>query len=40
MRILLVDDDEIFSSLLKSSLTEQRYTVDAATDGQEGGDFA
>ncbi len=39
MRILLVDDDEIFSSLLKSSLTEQRYTVDAATDGQEGWDF-
>ncbi len=39
MRILLVDDDEIFSNLLSCNLTEQRYTVDAATDGQEGWDF-
>ena len=39
MRILLVDDDEIFSSLLQANLTEQRYTVDTATDGQEGWDF-
>jgi diguanylate cyclase (GGDEF)-like protein len=36
MRILLVDDDELFANLLKTNLTEQRYTVDTATNGQEG----
>lgn len=39
MRILLVDDDEVFSDLLKSSLSEQYYTVDTAKDGQEGWEF-
>ncbi len=39
MRILLVDDDEVFSQQLKTSLTEQRYTVDTATNGQEGWNF-
>ncbi len=39
MRILLVDDDEVFSQQLKSSLTEQRYTVDTASNGIEGWNF-
>ncbi|MBW4672162.1 MAG: response regulator [Cyanomargarita calcarea GSE-NOS-MK-12-04C] len=39
MKILLVDDDELFSNLLKASLTEQRYTVDTAVNGQDGWDF-
>jgi|GEM_PF-2253 len=39
MRILLVDDDEVFSQQLKNSLTEQRYTVDTASNGQEGWNF-
>jgi diguanylate cyclase (GGDEF)-like protein len=39
MKILLVDDDELFSNRLKASLTEQRYTVDTALNGQDGWDF-
>lgn len=39
MRILLIDDDELFTSLLKANITEQRYTVDTAANGQEGWDF-
>jgi DNA-binding response OmpR family regulator len=39
MRILLIDDDEIFSNLLKTHLVKQRYTIDVAKDGQEGWDF-
>ncbi len=39
MRILLVDDDEVFSQQLKISLIEQRYTVDTATNGQEGWNY-
>lgn len=39
MRILLIDDDEIFCNLLKAKLTEQRYIVDIAADGQEGWDY-
>ncbi len=39
MRILFVDDDEIFSGLLKSSLSDRHYIVDSATDGQEGWEF-
>ncbi|WP_017651486.1 response regulator [Fortiea contorta] len=39
MRILLIDDDELFSHLLKANLTEQRYTVDVAKDGEEGWSF-
>lgn len=36
MRILVVDDDESIAGLLKTALTEQRYTVDIAVDGQAG----
>ena len=39
MRILLVEDDQIFSNLLKANLTKQRYTVDVAADGIEGWDL-
>ncbi len=39
MRILVVDDDEIFSELLKASLIEQNYVVDVAFDGIEGWDY-
>lgn len=39
MKILLVDDDEMFTSLLKANLTEQRYIVDTATNGIDGWDF-
>lgn len=39
MRILLVDDDEIFSELLKANLVEQNYVVDVAFDGIEGWDY-
>ncbi len=35
MRILIVDDDELFSALLKDNLIEQRYTVDTAANGLE-----
>jgi diguanylate cyclase (GGDEF)-like protein len=35
MRILVVDDDELFSALLKDNLIEQRYTVDTAVNGLE-----
>ncbi|MBD2155626.1 response regulator [Leptolyngbya sp. FACHB-16] len=36
MRILIVDDDESIAELVKTALTEQRYTVDVAKDGQAG----
>jgi diguanylate cyclase (GGDEF)-like protein len=39
MRILLVDDDEIFSELLKANLVEQNYVVDVAEDGIDGWDY-
>ncbi len=39
MRILLIDDDEIFSDILKSSLSDRHYMVDTATDGQAGWEF-
>jgi diguanylate cyclase (GGDEF)-like protein len=39
MRILLVDDDKIFSELLKANLIEQNYIVDVAEDGIEGWDY-
>lgn len=39
MRILLVDDDDIFSELLKANLVEQNYVVDIAEDGIEGWDY-
>jgi diguanylate cyclase (GGDEF)-like protein len=40
MKILLVDDDKLFSHLVKVKLTEHRYTVDTAADGKEGWEFA
>ncbi len=39
MKILLVNDDEQFTSQLKANLKEHRYVVDTAVDGQEGWDF-
>ena len=36
MRILLVDDDVKFATLLRSGLEEQGYAVDVAHDGDEG----
>ncbi|MBD2256095.1 response regulator [Pseudanabaena sp. FACHB-2040] len=36
MRILLVEDDEHVAELLKTVLTEHRYVVDTAADGQAG----
>ena len=39
MKILVVDDDEQLVDLLKVSLTAQHYSVDVASDGQEGWDL-
>ncbi|MEA5596358.1 response regulator [Rivularia sp. UHCC 0363] len=39
MKILLVNDDQRFTKDLKTNLTEHRYVVDVAVDGQEGWDF-
>ena len=39
MRILLVDDDELFTNQLKENLKQHRYVVDAAFDGQEGWEY-
>ncbi|EAZ89716.1 response regulator transcription factor [Crocosphaera chwakensis] len=39
MRILLVEDDERIANVLAASLTEQRYTVDMAGDGEKGWEF-
>ena len=36
MRILVVDDDETLVDILKKSLTEQNYAIDAVTDGEQG----
>lgn len=36
MRILLVEDDELLAEALVKALTDQRYVIDVATDGQEG----
>jgi len=35
MRILLVEDDDLLAALVKA-LTDQRYVINVATDGQEG----
>jgi len=35
MRILLVEDDDLLAEALVN-LTDQRYVIDVATDGQEG----
>jgi two-component system copper resistance phosphate regulon response regulator CusR len=40
MRILLVEDEEKVSALVKRGLVAERYAVDVATDGLEGFDFA
>jgi diguanylate cyclase (GGDEF)-like protein len=39
MRILLVEDDELITRPLVKALSNQRYTVDVATDGQAGWDL-
>jgi len=36
MRILLVEDDDLLAEALVKPLTDQRYVIDVATDGQEG----
>ena len=39
MKILLVEDDERIADALKEALTDQNYSVDMATDGEEGWRF-
>lgn len=39
MRLLLVEDDELLAEALVKALTDQRYVIDVATDGQEGWEF-
>ncbi|MGF1674657.1 MAG: response regulator [Rivularia sp. (in: cyanobacteria)] len=39
MKILVVKDDEQFINQLKVNLTEHRYVVDSALDGQQGWEF-
>ncbi|MGF1591342.1 MAG: response regulator [Pleurocapsa sp.] len=36
MRILLVDDDQVLVQLLTTTLSQQSYAVDVATDGEQG----
>ena len=40
MRILLVDDDQPLTEILRQSLVEQHYAVDTATDGEAGWEYA
>jgi DNA-binding response OmpR family regulator/HPt (histidine-containing phosphotransfer) domain-containing protein len=40
VRILLIEDDEVLTSVLVSALRQQRYTVDAIDDGQAGLEYA
>ena len=40
MRILLVDDDQPLTEILRQSLVEQHYAVDTATDGESGWEYA
>ncbi len=40
MKILLIEDDPIFSEMLVQSLTNQRYIVEQASDGQMGWEYA
>lgn len=40
MKILLVEDDQGLAQGLETALTRQRYTVDRASDGQMGWEFA
>lgn len=39
MRILIVEDDERIAESLTEALTDQRYVVDVATDGEAGWEF-
>jgi diguanylate cyclase (GGDEF)-like protein len=39
MKILLINNDEQFTSQLKANLKQHRYVVDTALDGQEGWEF-
>lgn len=40
MRILLIEDEQKVSALLKRGLTSERYAVDIAADGIEGLELA
>ncbi|WP_088888810.1 response regulator transcription factor [Leptolyngbya ohadii] len=40
MKVLLVEDDPLAGKLLSATLTNHRYTVDLATDGQQGFELA
>ncbi len=40
MRILLVDDDQPLTEILRQSLIEQHYAIDIATDGEAGWEYA
>lgn len=40
MRILVVEDDELIAQILVEALTNQRYIVDVAADGQTGWELA
>ena len=40
MRLLLIEDDQIFAQTLNTALSEQHYVVDMACDGEEGWDYA
>jgi diguanylate cyclase (GGDEF)-like protein len=40
MKILLIEDEQFLSELLKEALTSHHYTVDWATDGEMGVEFA
>lgn len=40
MRILLIEDEEKVSAIVKRGLTAERYAVDVTTDGLEGLEFA
>ncbi len=40
VKILLIDDDEVFAKGMEAALTGQHYLVDATSDGQAGWDLA
>lgn len=40
MKVLLVEDDEIFVAALAANLASQNYTVESVTDGQQGWQYA
>lgn len=40
MRILLIEDDEILSDMLRRTLTQQHYAVDVIDDGKMGWEYA